>query len=101
MSERRIDRRTFLKGGLLASGLLAGGGAAVAELTTGDDGRAPAPRARRAVGRHDRGAPPPADPPPPTARRPRAGEDRPNILVVLVDQLRAPQWSTAGAAAAR
>ena len=32
MSERRIDRRTFLKGGLLAGGLLAGGGAAIAEL---------------------------------------------------------------------
>ena len=32
MTERRIDRRTFLKGGLLASGLLAGGGAAIAEL---------------------------------------------------------------------
>ena len=44
MSERHIDRRTFLKGGLLAGGLLAGGGAAIAELAK--SGKAPPQPAR-------------------------------------------------------
>ena len=79
-----MDRRTFIKGSLVAGGLLAGGGAA--------DRRAG--RRRRASRR-----------PPETAaaRLTCAGarEDRrtrrPNILVIIVDQLRYPQWFAAAA----
>jgi arylsulfatase A-like enzyme len=98
MSERRIDRRTFLKGGLLAGGLLAGGGAAVAELArSGSDDGARARHAARTA----------AAPPHPTANLPEQPTppahrgSGPNILVILVDQLRAPQWFTAEPGIAR
>ena len=94
MSERRIDRRTFLKGGLLASGLLAGGGAALAELTKGEGPpppkpprrptRKPVPQALAPAPQQTAAAPPPA---------PAHG---PNILVILVDELRTPRWFGAG-----
>jgi arylsulfatase A-like enzyme len=102
MTERRIDRRTFLKGGLLAGGLLAGGGAALAELAK-NDGEDAATHTRRP--RAARGKQPPVAPsqseagPPPAAHAHRHGA--PNILVILVDQLRAPQWYTAAPAMAR
>jgi arylsulfatase A-like enzyme len=75
---RRVDRRTFLKGGLLAGGLLAGAGAAIGALADTDDSHAPdattsAPATSERVSPGSRG-------------------DRPNILVILVDQLRYPQW---------
>ncbi|HEX8714344.1 MAG TPA: sulfatase-like hydrolase/transferase [Solirubrobacteraceae bacterium] len=71
---KRVDRRTFLKRGAIAGGLLAGAGLGVARLAdaTGDEGgpaSAPAPS------------------PPPTIS-PR----RPNILVIVVDQMRYPVW---------
>jgi len=99
MTERRIDRRTFLKGGLLASGLLAGGGAAIAEL---------AKNGRQAPARHLRGRTQPArtatqpvaSTPEPAARPARRGHG-PNILVIMVDQLRAPQGFTAAPAMAQ
>ncbi|HSZ70485.1 MAG TPA: sulfatase-like hydrolase/transferase, partial [Solirubrobacteraceae bacterium] len=98
MTERRIDRRTFLKGGLLAGGLLAGGGAAIAELAK-NNGQPPRPP------RHPR----PGHRPPPEAEQPLAAAHEPlgapphrghgpNILVIVVDQLRTPQWFTAGPA---
>jgi arylsulfatase A-like enzyme len=84
--EKRIDRRTFVKGGLLAGGAVVGGGLVVSRLadaTDGSDARqtpapAPAQRAR---------SQPPAKPSPLA---------RPNILVIVVDQLRFPQWLGAG-----
>jgi arylsulfatase A-like enzyme len=96
MTERRIDRRTFLKGGLLAGGLLAGGGAAIAELAK--ENAAPSstpPRPQRGT------QPRTAQPGPPASERRAgggvgAGPRRPNVLVILVDQLRGPQWFTAG-----
>ncbi len=100
MTERRIDRRTFLKGGLLAGGLLAGGGAAIAELAKNDEApqtahpRGPAHHPHRPTEQ-----PPPSNAAPPTATARRA--HGPNILVILVDQLRAPQWFTAAPAMAR
>jgi len=77
---RRVDRRTFLKGGLLAGGVLAGAGIAI---------HAAADATR------DRAAQPVAGP---TRSRPRgraAASARPNILVIVVDQLRFPQWLSA------
>jgi arylsulfatase A-like enzyme len=62
----RHDRRTFLRRGLLAGGALAGTGAAIWAAT--NSGGPPAPPRRR-----------------------RPGE-QPNILVIIVDQMRYPQW---------
>ncbi len=70
-SKRQIDRRTLLKQGLAAGGLLATGGLA-AELA----------RAGRPASRSIKRNP---GPPRETARSP-------NILVVMVDQLRTPSW---------
>ena len=73
---RKVDRRTFLKGGLAAGGVLGAGLAirAVAEATgdSGTPGPAPVAPLRHVA--------------PPT----RKGS--PNILVIIVDQLRFPQW---------
>jgi arylsulfatase A-like enzyme len=66
-----VDRRTFLKGGLAAGGLFTGVGGALL-----------ASESRRAK-------------PPTRARprpRPRVRDGVPNILVILVDQLRFPRW---------
>ena len=71
--KRRVDRRTLLKGALVTGGVLAGGGA-LGELLAGK-GR--------------------------TVAKVPAGRQRlPNVLVVVVDQLRAPQWFQTGAASA-
>lgn len=101
MTERHIDRRTFLKGGLLAGGLLAGGGAAIAELAKDDE---PAVTSTR----HPHPPPHPSTPSSaqahePAARRPQPAPrgHGPNILVILVDQLRTPQWYTAAPAMAK
>jgi arylsulfatase A-like enzyme len=66
-----VDRRTFLKGGLAASGL-AGIGAAI---WARGNGGPPPPARNGASNRRFRGAP-----------------GAPNILVILVDQLRFPSW---------
>jgi arylsulfatase A-like enzyme len=71
---RRVDRRTFLKRGALAGGLLSGAGLGIARLADATDGgSSPASTA-------------PAAPPPSRASK------RPNILVIVVDQLRYPVW---------
>ena len=73
---RRVDRRTFLKGTLIG-GALAGAGLAIGAATDSDRG-SPAPSTRPSLA---------AGPPAPSAR-----SDKPNILVIVVDQLRFPQW---------
>jgi arylsulfatase A-like enzyme len=73
---RRIDRRTVIKRGLVAGGLLAGGGAIARELT--DDG--------------DRDSSSSAQTPAVARSAPFTRSNRPNILVIVVDQLRFPQW---------
>lgn len=100
--ERPIDRRTLLKGGLLASGALLGGSAALGEVISGrlpivggaasragaSLARAKAGSARGAVGEGQQQA----------SRGGSPGAARhlaPNILVVMVDQLRTPQWFSA------
>jgi arylsulfatase A-like enzyme len=78
--DKRTDRRTFLKRGAIVGGLLTGAGVAISELAEATDrspaqpSPAPAQAARRA--------------------RPTPASDarRPNILVIIVDQLRFPQW---------
>jgi arylsulfatase A-like enzyme len=70
------DRRTFVKRSLLAAGSLALGLPGVA--------RADAQEARRKPGHHGRGR---------TGKRPSRA---PNILVIVVDQLRTPVWLPAG-----
>lgn len=95
-----IDRRTLLKSGLLAGGALAGGGAALADLISKPN---PLPRGARVAKLADttgkaagtqaskhgsKGVP--------TSRAYKA----PNILVVMVDQLRTPQWFSGSPAAA-
>jgi arylsulfatase A-like enzyme len=69
--EARVDRRTLLKGALAAGGALAGGGAL--------DGLVA-------------GCAPAAVPP--------VRQGSPNILVIMVDQLRTPQWFQTAAVAA-
>ncbi len=77
---RRIDRRTFLKGGLVAGGLLAAAGAAIADSAEDAGGSGPRPSLAA------------AGPPPPASAR--GASERPNILVIVVDQMRFPQWLT-------
>ncbi len=74
---RRVDRRTFLKSGLIAGGALAGAGLGIRALADGSSGDSPA-RTPAAT---------PATVPASTKALPR-----PNILVIVVDQLRFPQW---------
>jgi arylsulfatase A-like enzyme len=73
---RRVDRRTFLKTSLIAGGTVVGAGAAIKSLTDSDSrshGGTPAPATKRGV---------PAT----------TSSAQPNILVIVVDQMRFPQW---------
>jgi arylsulfatase A-like enzyme len=73
--DRKVDRRTFVKRGVAAGGLLAGAGLGVARLAdaTGDS------RSSAAVAK--------------APHRPFSVDPRhPNILVILVDQMRFPTW---------
>jgi arylsulfatase A-like enzyme len=72
--DRRVDRRTAIKRGLIAGGLLAGAGAiGAAAADTVSDSSAP-----------------PSIAPGPMPRTARS--NKPNILVIVVDQLRFPVW---------
>jgi arylsulfatase A-like enzyme len=77
--DKRIDRRTFLKDGLIGGALLAGAGLGISKLADATDSSAPTPAPRR-----------------PIARAVSSTRDRPNILVIVVDQLRFPQWFPSG-----
>ncbi len=75
-SSGRLTRRTVIKRGLIAGGALAAGGVGVGEwLASQEDSSKSALDAGR-------------------------GHSAPNILIVLVDQLRTPQWFQNGAGAA-
>jgi arylsulfatase A-like enzyme len=78
--DQKTDRRTFLKRGAIAGSLLTGTGVAIAGCGTSSDGTQTQPS----------GAPlaQPARRVAPTT----AAAQRPNILVIMVDQLRYPQW---------
>ncbi len=100
---RLIDRRTLLKSGLLAGGALAGGGAALADLVSKQEAVPAATRAgrRSASARHAAGSAHPADATHSKRVGSPAGHTPPNILVIMVDQLRTPQWFSDSPAAAR
>lgn len=97
---RLIDRRTLLKSGLLAGGALAGGGVALADLFSAKD----VPQAARAAAQHSHIAHPDvaatSTAASQTKRSAQRGHRRPNILFIMVDQMRTPQWFSAAAAAA-
>ena len=103
---RPINRRTLLKGGLLAGGALLGGGAALGEVISGRLPIVGEAASRAGVGRsggkagavHGGGGESPQ-----AAGRGgsfgAASHAAPNILVIMVDQLRTPQWFSAGSRA--
>ncbi len=73
---RQIDRRTFVKGGLAAGGLLAGAAVGIDRLADASEDAGGVARTAAA-----RVSAPPASAP-----------TQPNILVIVVDQLRYPAW---------
>jgi arylsulfatase A-like enzyme len=79
---KQIDRRTFVKRGLIAGGALAGGALAISKLADANDGPTSQPTT----------APTPPPAPARAVQRAPAGGRRPNVLVIVVDQLRTPQW---------
>jgi arylsulfatase A-like enzyme len=79
--DKTLDRRAFLKKGLVAGGLLAGSGLGIVKLAEATEGTE-AIRNAPAVAR----------------TRPTARSGRPNVLVIMVDQLRYPQWFSPGPA---
>ncbi|HTA12055.1 MAG TPA: sulfatase-like hydrolase/transferase [Solirubrobacteraceae bacterium] len=85
--DRRLDRRTVLKRGLLAGGLLTGAGAAIAAAAeTGgfsDSANTSSHEGTTTSAKSTPPGPSPSETRPPT---------QPNILVIVVDQLRFPQW---------
>jgi arylsulfatase A-like enzyme len=106
MPERRIDRRTFIQGGLVTGGALLGGTAMAAVAKEVAEPAATTPtapkRTRRPSQQPTTSVPEQAlGSPPPPARRAPVRAAQPNILVVVVDQLRTPQWFTASPTLAR
>ncbi len=86
--DKTIDRRTFVKKGLLAGGAVAGGALAVSRLADANDGSS----ARVSSAGVTTSLPASAQ----LLGPPTAGPRQPNILVIMVDQLRFPQWFGAG-----
>jgi len=74
--DRRVTRRTLVKGGLIAGGALAGAGLAI----------------RAAGGAGERSATVPGRVVSSASSASAPKQAKPNILVILVDQLRFPQW---------
>jgi arylsulfatase A-like enzyme len=79
LADQGLDRRTFIRRSLISGASLLGGGLAIAKLADANDGSTPPGPARAA----QRTA---------ASRRPL----KPNVLVIMVDQLRYPQWLGAG-----
>ena len=98
---RLIDRRTLLKSGLLAGGALAGGGVAFGDLLAKQIEVSGTTHAARRVlaPHHGAGEPPLGDMEVSRKRSVPAGRRAPNILMIMVDQLRTPQWFSAAATA--
>ncbi len=103
--KRLVNRRTLLKSGLLAGGALAGGGVALADFIAKQEASSGATHAsgHAAKAHHGgRGAPGQEEGETATKQRLDSGERfrQPNILVIMVDQLRTPQWFSAADSAA-
>ena len=86
-TDKKVDRRAFVKKGLLAGGAVAGGALAISRLAEATDGSSPPSSADTTA------TPSPAQP---ASRRTPAAPRQPNILVIMVDQLRFPQWFGVG-----
>ncbi len=105
----RTDRRSFIKQGLVAGGLLAGAGYAISQLGSANGGTilpsaSPTALPTRGVQPTSTTPQPPSTPSQPVARNvPGAAKSyrKPNILVILVDQLRTPVWFPASSQLAR
>jgi len=78
--DQKTDRRTFLKRGALAGSLLTGAGVAIAGCASTSEGTQTQPSGAPVAQPARRVAPATMD------------VRRPNILVIMVDQLRFPQW---------
>jgi arylsulfatase A-like enzyme len=101
--KRLVDRRTLLKSGLLAGGALAGGGVALADFIAKQEAGSGATHASGHVAKARHGAGGVRGREEGTAKQsPGSGERfrQPNILVIMVDQLRTPQWFSAADSAA-
>lgn len=85
--DKKIDRRTFVKKGLLAGGAVAGGALAVSRLADATDG---------SNARLSAAATPIPSSAQPVSRQTLADPRAPNILVIVVDQMRFPQWFGVG-----
>jgi arylsulfatase A-like enzyme len=86
-----LDRRTFLKGGLIAGGALLGGAVAITELAHTGGGHSGHPI--------ESTTPAPA---PTRIFRKSAATRAPNILVIVVDQMRSsPRWISAAPISSR
>ena len=84
---RQVNRRAFLKGSIIAGGAVVGAGAAIKAVAdaTSEGGSVQPPRATRGSASA-------------TARKqgpPPGSSQQPNILVIVVDQLRYPMWFSA------
>jgi arylsulfatase A-like enzyme len=77
--DQRTDRRTFLKRGAIAGGAVAAAGVGIRAVAD-------------AMSDHDAPPPPPPSQPAPIHTSRSVSSKKPNILVILVDQLRFPQW---------
>ncbi len=99
---RVIDRRTLIKSALLAGGALAGGGAAFADLLSKQAPVSATKRiGKRAVAARQGARNSQANAVSATEKASVPARRRPpNILVIMVDQLRTPQWFSAAATAA-
>ncbi len=86
-NDKKLDRRTFVKQGLLAGGAVAGGALVVSRLADANDG---------SNVRGSTATTSPSAAAKPVARRTPTAPRAPNILVIMVDQLRFPQWFGAG-----
>lgn len=86
-TDRKVDRRTFVKQGLLAGGAVAGGALAISRLAD-----ATGPSSSQVGG----AAAPLPTPARPASRQAPTVLRAPNILVIVVDQLRFPQWFGVG-----
>ena len=97
--KRLVDRRTLLKSGLLAGGALAGGGVALADFIAKQEVSTGGSYASAHAAKAHRGATEAQEQQQSAVkqRQPGSGERfrQPNILVIMVDQLRTPQWFSA------
>ena len=91
--DNKLTRRKLLKGGIIAGAALAGAGGAIKAVADAVSNETPTPH------RPAPGSPPTARSRPPArpATPPRARQ--PNILVIVVDQLRYPVWFSPSARA--